>query len=40
MHMYYNVAPGESLLLTRLVRHPLNLLSWFIERAWSAIRGG
>ncbi|MBT8115694.1 MAG: nucleotidyltransferase family protein [Arenicella sp.] len=40
MHMYYNVAPGNSLLFTRLVRHPLTLLKWLFQRAFSAIRGG
>lgn len=40
LYMYYNIAPGESLLFTKLVRHPLTLLKWFLARIFSAIRGG
>ena len=40
MYLYYNVDPDKSLLITKLVRHPLNVIFWVGKRLYSGLLGG
>ncbi|MEM7358855.1 MAG: nucleotidyltransferase family protein [Pseudomonadota bacterium] len=40
LHLYYNVNPTKSLLLVKLVKHPVTIISWLAKRLYSRLLGG
>lgn len=40
LHLYYNVDPGKSLLLVKLVKHPVTIGGWLCKRLYSRLLGG
>ena len=38
LHLYYGIPPNRSLLMTKLVRHPINILTWVYRRMRARVR--
>lgn len=40
LHLYYNVSPEKSLLMTKILYHPMAATGWALKRLWSRVLGG